>query len=178
MKEEVTSMWSLDDAPTNWFLDDSAETPPEPSTYKKTTYRGIARVDNPERGLVGYWARVTWKGQNYAKFFNDRKSGDAFGALTDAIEWRDKTETEIGKRDQRGKLRTPARRKSNTGVAGITEVTRAGKPAFQVTWIHGEKVHRTSVSISKYGRAEAMRRAKDIYKNMKKSVVNTSKNPS
>lgn len=55
---------------------------------------------------------------------------------------------------------------------------RAGKPAFQVTWIHGEKVHRTSVSISKYGRAEAMRRAKDIYKNMKKSVVNTPKNPS
>ena len=122
-------------------------------------FKGISRVDYVKRNSYGWYARVRYKGENFAKFFSDSTHGGSEAALTAAVYWRDETERNIGK-PRTDRVINAAIVKSNTGVLGVQFVNVGPQGAFEATWspIPG-KVSRTKVSIAKYGEYEAFERA-------------------
>jgi hypothetical protein len=112
--------------------------------------------------MVGYMVRITWQRQRRQAFFADVAHGDRLGSLAAALDWRDQVERELGKpRTEQPINNAPP---SNTGVEGVSRVTRAGLPILQVGWHEGGKMRRTSISITKHGEEEAMRMAKQLRK--------------
>ena len=122
-------------------------------------YKGISRVDYVKRKSFGWYARVRFKGENFAKFFSDSVYGGREQALTEAVNWRDETEARIGK-PRTDRVINAAIVKSNTGVMGVQFVNVGPQGAFEATWSPAPgKVSRTKVSIAKYGEYEAFERA-------------------
>ncbi|GAB4110557.1 MAG: hypothetical protein Fur005_11920 [Roseiflexaceae bacterium] len=129
---------------------------------KTTRYKNITRIDHPAKRTFGYNVRVAWKGKRYGKFFSDRVYGDRLGALAAAIDWRDKTEREIGKpRTEHQVIGWNSRNKS--GALGIRRSTRDGRDTYEVVWVeHGEDKSRrraTRFSITKHGERKAFKLA-------------------
>lgn len=144
-----------------------------PANAPRTSrYKGLTRCDYPQKHMVGYLVRVRWNNVLRQRFFADHKHGDRLGALAAALEWRDATERELGK--PRSETPVPGTAAaSNTGVRGITRTLRKGRPVLQLFWLDADgKVHRTSVAISKYGEAGAMRRAKEILRRARAASPN------
>lgn len=126
---------------------------------KTTRHKGITRIDYPPKRTYGYMARVPWQGRMHQKFFSDKKYGDRLGALTAALEWRDRTERELGKPRSEEPVISPTPT-SNTGVLGVSRVISGGKPKMQVTWSENGKVRRTSFSIERHGERGALKLAR------------------
>lgn len=149
-------------------------------------HKSISRISSEKNNTFGWYVRVVYGGEMHAKFFADAKYGTPEKALAQAIRHRNRVEREIGKpRTDRsvvaakttsaasttssrtgisrtGVSRTGVSRTgiSRTGVAGVQRITKGGHEAFQVTWSPAPNVvSRTSVSITKYGEAEAFQRA-------------------
>ncbi len=127
--------------------------------------KNITRVIDRKKRINGYYVRLQWKGQSYAKLFSCKDDDLEIQTLHRAITWRDRTEMLIGKpRTERliiGNTRT-----TNTGEKGIRQVevqhhkhgTPVGrtKPWYIVTaFDHEGKRHRTGISIEKHGAQQA-----------------------
>jgi hypothetical protein len=121
-----------------------------------------------EKNNHGWFVRVRLSNTTKSKFFNDRKNGGKEEALQRAIEWRDKTEQEIGK-PRTTHIIVGMNSRNVTGVVGVRRAVRKyrGKDdkiflneVYEVSWQASRtKMGRTCVSIKKYGEAEAFRRA-------------------
>lgn len=132
-----------------------------PAPEKRTTrFKGLTRCDYPERSMVGYMVRVNWNGQRRQAFFSDKKYGDRLAALDAALQWRNKTEAELGK--PRTEQQVIGKTTSNTGVQGVTRILREGHPTLQVTWYENGRQRRRTVNIDRYGEAKALTLAKKI----------------
>ena len=134
----------------------------------KSGYKGISRIDCPERKTVGWYVRVRLKNVTRSKFISDRAHGSKETALEKAIECRDQLEQALGKprtdwvvvgnnpRNKSGVVGVRRAAKKYTGKDGIVYLNEV----YQVSWHAGrEKKGQTSVSIRKYGELGAFRRA-------------------
>lgn len=129
-------------------------------------YKNISRVDHEPKHSHGWLVRIVFGDKRYQRFFSDLAQKGKRASLKAAIRWRNKIEKQIGKpRTERRIVMHSSRNK--LGVIGIRKgtkaMTRDGKkkgPVYEVTWFPKPGVVRkTTVSIYKYGRAEAFRRA-------------------
>jgi len=131
-------------------------------------YKSVSRIDQEEKHTHGWYVRVRFRGSEVSRFFNDKRHGGKRKALAAAVEFRDETERRIGKpRTDRFVVQRDATRKSD--VVGVRHVvkftcTESGETrahdVYEVTWSpEPNVVQRTSVSIRKYGKREALRRA-------------------
>jgi hypothetical protein len=134
--------------------------------------KSISRIDQPEKHTHGWYVRVHFKGKEVSKFFPDKLHKGKNKALANALVFRNETEEKLGKprTDRPVIMRRPKKR----GVVGVRETvyrTRNAEgearesPVFEVTWNpEPNVVRRTSVSIRKYGKKEAFRRAVELRK--------------
>jgi len=132
-------------------------------------HKSISRIDQPEKNNHGWYVRVHFQGRQISKFFADQKHGGQKKALSNALEYRDRTEKKLGKPRSERPVFVPRKKKGVVGVRETVYRTRAAdgepreSPVYEVTWSPKPGVvGRTSVSIRKWGRREAYRRAKDI----------------
>jgi len=132
-------------------------------------HKSISRIDQPEKNNHGWYVRVHFQGRQVAKFFADQKHGGKKKALAKALEFRDRTEKGLGKPRSERPVFVPRKKRGVVGVRETVYRTRSAEgevrtsPVFEVTWSPKPGVvGRTSVSIRKWGRREAYRRAKDI----------------
>lgn len=133
-------------------------------------FKGISRVDYFKRNSYGWYARVRFKGENFAKFFSDSVWGGRESALREAVKWRDETEKRIGK-PRTDRVINAALVKSNTGVLGVQFVDVGPQGAYEATWCpQPGKVSRTKVSVAKYGEWEAFQRACRIRREYEKKT--------
>lgn len=155
-------------APELLLAEAPALPPPEPAADaapakaarrgKTTRHKGITRIDHPAKRTFGYMVRVAWKGEIHHKFFSDKRCGDRLAALDAAIQWRDRTEVEIGKpRTERMVFGKPAGSNPAVGVARRRE---NNTDYYEATWLSPEgRVQRTRYSIRKHGERKALRLA-------------------
>ena len=134
----------------------------------KSGYKGISRIDCPERKTVGWYVRVRLKNVTKAKFISDSKHGGKDEGLKRALECRNQLEEELGK-PRTDWVVVGENPRNNSGVVGVRRAVKKYKgkdgtiylnEVYEVSWNAGrEKKGRTSVSIKKYGEAAAFRRA-------------------
>lgn len=134
----------------------------------KSGYKGISRIDCPERKTVGWYVRVRLKNVTKAKFISDHKHGGKDAALAIALECRNQLEKELGK-PRTDWVVVGENPRNKSGVVGVRRAVRKYKgkdgtiylnEVYEVSWNAGrEKKGRTCVSIKKYGEAGAFRRA-------------------
>jgi hypothetical protein len=131
-------------------------------------YKSISRIKRSKKHSPGWLVRVSFKGELHQKFFPNHDYPSPRAALRAALRWRNATEREIGK-PRTDRTVVSVNPKNKTGVIGIRLTTkpsqRSGKGkrrsrVYDVTWCPEPGVmRRTSVSIEKYGKKEAFRRA-------------------
>lgn len=160
--EPAFALWRpRDAAPTP----DPAEAPagpnkrrPSPRSLPRTVkHKNLTRIEQGPKQRPGYLVRVTWQRQTKAKYFADAVYGDRLGSLAAALEWRDKTERELGK--PHTQLNVVGAASSNTGLVGITRTTQRGIPVFQVTWYENGRQRRRIFNIERLGERQALRAA-------------------
>lgn len=134
--------------------------------------KSIARIDQERRyktvkgkwstrSTRGWYVQVAWKGKKYTKFFSDGKFGNSGKAKRAAIEWRDLIEQKIGKPQVKGPV--VFRDQSQAKGVGVCETVKEGTPVYQVSWVDKKgRPGRTTVSIKKWGKKEAKRRALEL----------------
>jgi hypothetical protein len=131
-------------------------------------YKNISRIDNPRKRTHGWYVRIQFNGQSHAKFFSDINYGSSEEALQAALEHRNELEAQMGKPRTERYVIGRLHQHNNTGVPGVIRMYKRERKrgrgyireVFEVTWNpEPNRVSRTSVSISKYGEAEAFRRA-------------------
>lgn len=136
-------------------------------------HKSISRIDQPEKHTHGWYVRVHFQGKQIAKFVPDKQHGGKKKSLLAAIKFRDETEEQIGKprTDRPVVARRPRRKSDVVGVRHVIKLTKTASgevrenPVYEVTWSPKPNVvQRTSVSIRKYGKREAFRRACEIRK--------------
>jgi len=133
-------------------------------------HKGISRVDYLKRNAHGWYVRVPWKGEIHGKFFSDETNGGRDNALAKAIRHRNRLEKELGK-PRTDRIVMISHPRNETGVLGVHKVLKEGAPVFEVTWSpEPNLVRRTSVSIRKYGEAEALKKARAIRRQKEKEV--------
>ena len=132
--------------------------------------KSIARIDQERRfkttkgkwstrNTRGWYVQVAWKGKRYTRFFSDGKLGGKEKARRAAIEWRDSVEERVGK----PQTDAPVVWREPSKGAGVSLTVKEGAPVYQVSWVDGNGRHgRTSVSIRKWGKREALRRAREL----------------
>lgn len=134
----------------------------------KSGYKGISRIDCPERKTVGWYVRVRLNKVTKSKFVSDSAHGGKDTALEKAVEWRNQLEKELGK-PRTDWVIVGDNPRNNSGVVGVRRAVKKYKgkdgtihlnEVYQVSWHAGrEKKGQTSVSIKKYGEKGAFRRA-------------------
>jgi len=134
-------------------------------------HKDIARIDQESKRTHGWYVRVRFKGQTYSKFFSDKKCGGRYSSLLSAISWRDKTEKKLGKIRTNKHMVTVSN--SVTGVVGVRLNEKLNR--YEVSWVteHG-KQGKTSVSIRKHGKREALKRACAIRKEKEMARLTSS----
>ncbi len=129
----------------------------------KDKVRNIVRMEY--KTPYGWMVRIQYSKKKYKKFFNDSAHGGKYSALLCAISWRDKTKEEIGMPNTHLHVEGCAR--SNTGVQGVSLSEKIGK--YLVSWQDANgRPNATSVSINKYGKEVAFKRACAIRKRQEK----------
>ena len=139
--------------------------------------KSITRIDQPEKHTHGWYVRVRYAGKEISRFFSDKTNGGKKKALEAAVKFRDTTERQLGKprTDRFVVARSPRGSKHIPGVRQVMKSTRLASgelkasPVYEVTWSPQPNVlKRTSISIKKYGRAEALKRAVTLRKKKEK----------
>jgi hypothetical protein len=131
-------------------------------------YKGISRIDSPQKKMHGWYVRVRLKNVTKTTFISDLKNGGKEAALEKAVECRNQLEQELGK-PRTDWVIVGNNPRNRSGVVGVRRAVKKYKgkdgmiylnEVYEVSWNAGrEKKGRTSVSISKYGEAGAFRRA-------------------
>ncbi len=136
----------------------------------KTRMKSIARIEQARRfkrtdgkystrNTRGWYVQVAWKGKRYTKFFSDGQLGGNPKAKKAAVEWRDEIEQKVGKPQTNHRIAWRA----NTKGVGVSLTTKEGTPVYQVSWVDAKgRPGRTTVSITKWGKREAKRRALEL----------------
>ncbi len=134
-------------------------------------HKDIARIDQESKRTHGWYVRVRFKGETYSKFFSDKKCGGRYSSLLSAISWRDKTEKKLGKVRTNKHIVTVSN--SVTGVVGVRLNEKLNR--YEVSWVteHG-KQGKTSVSIRKHGKREALKRACSIRQKKESARLSSS----
>lgn len=142
-------------------------------------YKGISRIDREIKRTHGWYVRVFYKGQQRVKFFSDMLYDGREGALAAALDFRDEAERELGKPRTDRPVVTVSRRNA-TGKIGVTRVRRKDRnrkgevylrDVYEITWCpRPNEIHRTSVSVRKYGEEEARKRAFMIRDNKEREI--------
>lgn len=134
----------------------------------KSGYKGVSRIDQPERKTHGWYVRVRFNGVQRAKFFSDEVHGGRDKSLEQAVNYRNKAEQELGKpRTERLVIaRNPRNRSGFTGIQRKTKIVktedgeRVSRNVYEVTWSpEPGRLCRTWVSIDEYGEEAALRKA-------------------
>lgn len=119
-------------------------------------HKDIARIDQESKRTHGWYVRVRFQGKTYAKFFSDKKCGSRYLSLVSGIDWRDRTEKDLGKVRTNKHLVTVSN--SGTGVVGVRLNDKFNR--YEVSWVTTEgKQGKTSVSIRKHGKEGAFLKA-------------------
>ncbi len=122
-------------------------------------HKSISRINSEKNNTFGWYVRVVFRGEMHSKFFSDAKHGTPEKALAQAVRHRNRVEREMGKPRTNRSVVAP-KPGAGTGIVGVQRITKGSHEAFQVTWSpEPNVVSRTSVSIAKYGEADAFRRA-------------------
>ena len=123
-----------------------------------TRVKGVTRIDDPGRHGVGWYARVTFGGKTHSKYFADMSHGGTRSAFNKALAWRNAKEKELGK-PRTDRTFTKAGHRSPTGIHGVYRQ----RDSFVVAWTPSPgQLRRKFISILKYGREEALRRAIEL----------------
>jgi hypothetical protein len=132
-------------------------------------YKSITRLDYPHKHLFGWLVRVVYNGQMVRKYFMDREYNSPEAALEAALDFRNETERDLGKRRSERPVitQTSSQRPGIVGVHRTQRRTRSDRgnvrDVYEVTWTEPSgKIGRTCVSIRKYGEEGAFRRACEI----------------
>jgi hypothetical protein len=133
---------------------------------RSARFKGIARIDDPGRHGVGWYARVTFQGRTHSKYFADGAHGGKARAFAKALDWRDAKEREIGK-PRTDRVIQAGRGRGGTGVAGVYR----SRDSYVVAWTpEPGELRREFVNIHKYGKAEALRRAIELRRRRERST--------
>lgn len=134
-------------------------------------HKDISRIDQEIKATHGWYVRVRYKGKILSKFFSDRKYGGRYSSLLSAISWRDKTEKKLGKIRTNKHMVTST--SSKTGIVGVRLNEKLNR--FEVSWVtsHG-KPGKTTVSIAKHGKKEALAQAIAIRREKEKARLEFS----
>ncbi len=133
---------------------------------RSARFKGIARIDDPGRHGVGWYARVTFKGKTHSKYFADGAHGGKAKAFGKALEWRDTKERELGK-PRTDRVIQAGRGRGGTGVTGVYR----SRDSYVVAWTpEPGELRREFVNIHKYGKAEALRRAIELRRRRERST--------
>ena len=134
----------------------------------KSGYKGISRIDSPQKKMHGWYVRVRLKNVTKSKFISDQKNGGKEAALEKAVECRNQLEQELGK-PRTDWVIVGNNPRNRSGIVGVRRAVKKYKgkdgtiylnEVYEVSWNAGrEKKGRTSVSIAKYGETGAFRRA-------------------
>jgi type IV secretory pathway VirB10-like protein len=128
----------------------------------KSGHKGISRIDSETNKTHGWYVRVQFQGKTHAKFFSDSAHGGDAKALAKAVKHRNAVERELGK-PRTDRMVTAVSSRNTSGVQGVKRVFKAGSYAYEVTWSPAAgQVHRTTVSVNRYGEDEAFKRACQI----------------
>lgn len=131
----------------------------EKTVSKSSGHKNITRIDQESKSLHGWYVRIGWHGKVHAKWFPDHE--DKAGALDEAIDWRNKIESDIGKPRTERWIRSP-----NPGNRpGVSRRIKDGTPVYEVTWMPSPgKIQKTSYSILAHGEDEARTMAIELRK--------------
>jgi hypothetical protein len=122
-------------------------------------YKGISRIDSPKNNTFGWYVRVQFAGQTHSRFFSDSAHGGEQRGLAKAVRHRNQLERSLGK-PRTDRTVTIGSARNRSGVQGVKRVAKGNGFAYEVTWSpQPGVVHRTTVSIQKFGEDEAFRRA-------------------
>jgi hypothetical protein len=126
---------------------------------RKIRHKNITRFDHPAKHTYGYFVRIQWKGERRAKFFSDNVYGDRLAALDAALEWRNKTEKELGKpRTDRLVIGTT---ESSSGIRGVRRREEGHTVYYEATWVTTiGKLGRTRFSVNRHGEKRALQLAR------------------
>jgi hypothetical protein len=128
---------------------------PVKKRQKSPQAKGVTRIDDPGRHGVGWYARVVFQGKTFSKYFADGAHGGTRAAFRKAVVWRDAQEKKVGK-PRTNRVFPSTSTRSPTGVQGVYQ----SKKSFVVAWSPAPgEVRREFVSITRYGREGALRRA-------------------
>lgn len=115
-------------------------------------HKHIARIDQINKHVHGWYVRVRFNGVTHSKLFSDLTHGGLKQSLAAAISWRNAKEKEVGKPRTDHNIITACR--SNTGVVGVRLNKKTNR--YVVSWITNEgKQGKTSVSVLKHGKEKA-----------------------
>ena len=130
----------------------------------KSGHKNISRIDQEREGRRpqhGWFVRVTWKGKTHSKWFADG-DGDDQASLQAAIEWRNKTEQEIGK--PRTDRQIVKGKRKLVGVRRVVKVDGDSRRRYyEVTWAPTtEESAFKYFSIDRLGEEKALADAKEF----------------
>jgi len=132
--------------------------------------KGVTRIDDPGGHGVGWYARVVFRGKTFSKYFADGAHGGTRAALRKAVAWRNAQEKKVGKPRTDRLFAAPGKR-SRTGVHGVYQ----SKRSFVVAWSPAPgEVRREFISITRYGREGALRRAVELRRSRELAVYGRS----
>jgi hypothetical protein len=125
---------------------------------KKLKAKGVTRIDDPGRHGVGWYARVAFRGKTFSKYFADMSHGGTESAFRKALAWRNATEKVVGK-PRTDRTYAGGVGRSRTRIQGVYQ----SKDSFVVAWSPAPgELRRKFISIKKYGRQGALRRAIEL----------------
>ena len=128
--------------------------------------KGVSRIDEPGGHGVGWYARVTFRGKTWSKYFADGAHKGTLSAFTKAVAWRNSKEKELGK-PRTDRIFSANAPRSSTKVPGVYQ----SKESYVVAWSPAPGLTRREfVSIRQYGREEAFRRAVELRRKHERAV--------
>jgi hypothetical protein len=136
--------------------------------------KNIARIEQtrPGRGTTkGWYVQVIWGGHRYTKWFGDSGFGGKRKALVAAADWRDSIEKKIGRPATDEPVYSErSGRKSQSGV-WLWKGQKDGRPAYWITFRRPDgRLSHTTVSVTRYGKTQAMEIAKKRYETIRRSL--------
>lgn len=115
---------------------------------------------------MGWYARVRFRGRTHSKYFADASHLGTLKAFAKALAWRNEKERQVGKPRTDRVVPAGLKRKSSR-VAGVYQ----SKQSYVVAWSPSPGVvRREFVSITMYGREEALRRAVELRQRRERTI--------
>lgn len=139
---------------------------------KKSSSKGISRIESEDSHTYGWYVRVRFDGKVKSKFFSDRKNGGVAQALNKARRfYKREMQTILVKTHGAAPEKLPNRilvtknKNNNTGIVGVQKIERQNAggsiyEAYRVCWTEKNGKARTKFfSVAKFGDQEAFKKA-------------------